>query len=157
MPTVMTAVGAWTTVDEFDSMILLGVPRFGLSKSSAALKRALDLTVGSLTLLLTLPIMVVVAIAVRLDSKGLVFFRQKRIGRHGQPFTIYKFRSMVEGAERMQKDLHDLNETAGLFKMSDDPRVTKVGKILRRTYLDELPQLINVIKGDMSLVGPRGL
>ena len=157
MPTVMTVVGAWTTVDEFDSMILLGVPRFGLSRSSAALKRCLDLIVGSIALLFALPLLVAVAVAVRLDSAGPVLFRQKRIGRDGQPFTIYKFRSMVTGAESMQEDLHAMNETDGLFKMTDDPRVTRVGRILRRTYLDELPQLLNVLRGDMSLVGPRPL
>jgi exopolysaccharide biosynthesis polyprenyl glycosylphosphotransferase len=157
MPTVMTVVGAWTTVDEFDSMILLGVPRFGLSRSSAALKRALDLVVGSVALLLALPVMAAVAIAIKLDSDGPVLFRQKRIGRSGLPFTIYKFRSMITDAEQMQEDLNELNETAGLFKMADDPRVTKVGKLLRRTYLDELPQLFNVLMGNMSLVGPRPL
>jgi exopolysaccharide biosynthesis polyprenyl glycosylphosphotransferase len=157
MPTVMTVVGAWTTVDEFDSMILLGVPRFGLSRSSAALKRALDLVVASLTLLLTAPLLAAVAIAIRFDSAGPVLFRQKRIGRAGLPFTIYKFRSMVTGAELMQEDLHAMNETDGLFKMTDDPRVTRLGRLLRRTYIDELPQLLNVLKGNMSLVGPRPL
>ena len=157
MPTVMTVVGAWTTVDEFDSMILLGLPRFGLSRSSAALKRALDLAVGSVTLLFALPVMLGCAIAIKLDSQGPVLFRQKRIGRHGRPFTIYKFRSMVLDAEAMQQDLHEMNETDGLFKMTADPRVTRVGRVLRRTYLDELPQLFNVLKGDMSLVGPRPL
>jgi exopolysaccharide biosynthesis polyprenyl glycosylphosphotransferase len=157
MPTVMTVVGAWTTVDEFDSMILLGVPRFGLSRSSAALKRALDLVVGSITLVFVSPVLAAIAVAVKLDSDGPVLFRQKRIGRNGLPFTIYKFRSMISGAETMQSDLHSMNETDGLFKMTDDPRVTRLGRLMRRTYLDELPQLFNVLKGDMSLVGPRPL
>ena len=157
MPTVMTVVGAWTTVDEFDSMILLGVPRFGLSRSSAGLKRALDLLVGSVTLLFALPVFAAAAIAIKLDSAGPVFFRQKRIGRDGLPFTIYKFRSMVTGAEGMQSDLHAMNETDGLFKMTDDPRVTRLGRLMRTTYIDELPQLYNVLKGNMSLVGPRPL
>ncbi len=157
MPTVMTVVGAATVVDEFDSLILLGIPRFGLSRSSAALKRALDLVVGSIALLFALPLLLGAAIAIRLDSEGPVLFRQRRIGRHGLPFTIYKFRSMVTDAESMQADLHAKNETNGLFKMAEDPRVTKVGRLLRRTYIDELPQLFNVLKGDMSLVGPRPL
>jgi exopolysaccharide biosynthesis polyprenyl glycosylphosphotransferase len=157
MPTVMTVVGASTTVDEFDSIVLLGVPRFGLSRSSAALKRALDLTVGGLVLLFALPVLAAVAIAVKLDSPGPVLFRQTRIGRGGTPFTIYKFRSMVDGAERMRAKLHEQNESAGLFKMTDDPRVTRVGRLLRRTYLDELPQLFNVMTSQMSLVGPRPL
>ena len=100
MPTVMTVVGAWTTVDEFDSMILLGVPRFGLSRSSTALKRALDLVVSSLTLVFALPLLIGTAVSIKLDSSGPVLFRQKRIGRNGLPFTIYKFRSMITGAER---------------------------------------------------------
>jgi exopolysaccharide biosynthesis polyprenyl glycosylphosphotransferase len=157
MPTVMTVVGASTTVDEFDSMILLGVPRFGLSRSSVALKRALDMTVGAVVLLLSLPVMAVVAAAIKFDSRGPVLFRQKRIGRNGHPFTIYKFRSMITGAERMRRDLTALNETDGLFKIANDPRVTPVGKFLRKTYLDELPQLLNVLWGNMSLVGPRPL
>jgi lipopolysaccharide/colanic/teichoic acid biosynthesis glycosyltransferase len=101
--------------------------------------------------------MAVVATAIRIDSPGPVLFRQKRVGRAGNSFTIYKFRSMVDGAERMRAKLHEQNETAGLFKMTDDPRVTKVGRFMRRTYLDELPQLFNVMKGEMSLVGPRPL
>jgi lipopolysaccharide/colanic/teichoic acid biosynthesis glycosyltransferase len=157
MPTVMTVVGATTTVDELDSMILLGVPRFGLSRSSQAIKRALDVTFASVLLAIAAPVFLLLAVAIRRDSEGPALFRQKRIGRDGRPFTMYKFRSMIVGAERMQADLDDLNETNGLFKMADDPRVTSLGKVLRRTYLDELPQLLNVIRGDMSLVGPRPL
>jgi exopolysaccharide biosynthesis polyprenyl glycosylphosphotransferase len=157
MPTLMTVVGAATTVDELDSIVLLGVPRFGLSRSSLALKRALDLIVGGITLALLSPAMAVIAIAVRLDSSGPALFRQRRIGRDGQPFTIYKFRSMVDGADQLKAQLRELNETAGLFKLADDPRVTRVGRVLRRIYLDELPQLFNVMRGEMSLVGPRPL
>jgi exopolysaccharide biosynthesis polyprenyl glycosylphosphotransferase len=157
MPTVMTVVGAATTVDEFDSIVLLGVPRFGLSRSSLILKRSLDILLGGITLVLVAPLLAVIAVAVKVDSPGPALFRQKRIGRGGKPFTIYKFRSMVDGAERMRARLHEQNETAGLFKMSEDPRVTRLGKFLRRTYLDELPQLFNVLGGDMSLVGPRPL
>jgi exopolysaccharide biosynthesis polyprenyl glycosylphosphotransferase len=157
MPTVMTVVGAAATIDELDSMILLGVPRFGLSRSSQALKRALDATCGALLLLMVAPIFLIIATAIRRDSEGPALFRQKRIGRDGEPFTMYKFRSMIVDAERMKADLDGLNETSGLFKMTDDPRVTHIGRLLRRTYLDELPQLINVLRGDMSLVGPRPL
>lgn len=157
MPTVMTVVGATTRVDELDGMILLGVPRFGLSRSSQALKRALDLTCASMLLPVAAPLFVILTIAIRRDSEGPALFRQLRIGRNGKPFTMYKFRSMVVGAERMKADLDDLNETDGLFKMVDDPRVTRIGRVLRRTYLDELPQLFNVLRGDMSLVGPRPL
>jgi exopolysaccharide biosynthesis polyprenyl glycosylphosphotransferase len=157
MPTVMTVVGASTTTDEFEGLILLGVPRFGLSRSSALLKRALDLSLGGVVLVLAAPFMAMLAVAVRLDSPGPVLFRQKRIGRGGERFAIYKFRSMVDGAEKMQAKLHARNETKGLFKMRDDPRVTRLGRFMRRTYLDELPQLFNVMKGEMSLVGPRPL
>jgi exopolysaccharide biosynthesis polyprenyl glycosylphosphotransferase len=157
MPTVMTVVGATTTIDELDGMILLGVPRFGLSRSSQALKRAFDVICASLLLATAAPIYVILAIAVRRDSEGPALFRQKRIGRDGNPFTMYKFRSMILDAERMKPDLDGLNETNGLFKMADDPRVTRMGTFLRKTYLDELPQLVNVFRGDMSLVGPRPL
>jgi exopolysaccharide biosynthesis polyprenyl glycosylphosphotransferase len=157
MPTVLTVVGAAATIDELDSMILLGVPRFGLSRSSQALKRALDVTCATVLLLLTAPVLLIVAVAIKRDSEGPALFRQKRIGRDGRPFTMYKFRSMIVNAERLKADLDGLNEANGLFKMIDDPRVTRVGNILRKTYLDELPQLANVLRGDMSLVGPRPL
>lgn len=157
MPTLMTVVGAATTVDELDSIVLLGVPRFGLSRSSAALKRTLDLVVGGLALLLLAPLMALIALVIRLDSPGPALFRQRRIGRDGRPFVIFKFRSMVHNADRMKAALTDRNETTGLFKLKDDPRITRVGGVLRRTYLDELPQLFNVIRGEMSLVGPRPL
>jgi exopolysaccharide biosynthesis polyprenyl glycosylphosphotransferase len=157
MPTVMTVVGATTTVDELDSIILLGVPRFGLSRSSEALKRTLDIVGATILLALSSPLLLFIALAIRRDSEGPALFRQQRIGRDGRPFTIFKFRSMVLGAERMKDDLDALNETDGLFKIEEDPRVTAVGRFLRRTYLDELPQLINVLRGNMSLVGPRPL
>lgn len=157
MPTVMTVVGATTTVDELDSMILLGVPRFGLSRSSQTLKRAFDVACASFLLVLTAPAFLCLAFAIRCDGEGPALFRQLRIGRDGKSFTMYKFRSMIANAERMKADLDELNETNGLFKMTDDPRITKIGKLLRKTYLDELPQLLNVLTGDMSLVGPRPL
>ncbi len=108
-----------------------------------------------LTLLLS-PVLVVVAIAVKATSRGKVFFSQQRVGRNGTLFPMYKFRSMREGAEKEVDALADLNEAAGpLFKIRDDPRVTRVGRVLRRYSIDELPQLLNVLRGDMSLVGPR--
>ncbi|MDA8069477.1 MAG: sugar transferase, partial [Actinomycetota bacterium] len=101
------------------------MPRFGLSRSSRALKRAFDLIVAGAALIVTAPLLLLTAIAVRLDSPGPVIFSQRRIGRDGRPFTMYKFRSMVVGAEHMKDALGALNETTGLFKMSDDPRVTR--------------------------------
>jgi lipopolysaccharide/colanic/teichoic acid biosynthesis glycosyltransferase len=101
--------------------------------------------------------MIAVAIAIRLDSAGPILFRQARVGRDGRPFRILKFRSMVRDAEALKPGVAHLNTGAGLFKIRDDPRVTRVGRFIRRWRLDELPQLINVCRGDMSLVGPRPL
>jgi lipopolysaccharide/colanic/teichoic acid biosynthesis glycosyltransferase len=102
-------------------------------------------------------VMAIVAIAIKLDSPGAVFFRQQRVGRDGETFGILKFRSMSDGAETQRGALESLNETSGIFKLAADPRVTRVGRLLRRCSIDELPQLINVLKGEMSLVGPRPL
>jgi len=122
------------------------------------LKRWLDLTIASLALIVTLPISIAIAIAIRLDSPGPILFKQKRVGRYCKTFTIYKFRTMVADAEKRQKELEAKNEVGGAyFKIKNDPRVTRVGAWLRKTSLDELPQLLNVIKGEMSIVGPRPL
>jgi exopolysaccharide biosynthesis polyprenyl glycosylphosphotransferase len=122
-------------------------------------KRVIDLVGSGLGLLLLSPLLVLIALAIRLTSRGPVLFRQTRIGRKGEPFQIYKFRTMVTDAELRMKELEHLNESEGgvLFKMKRDPRITRVGRILRRTSLDELPQLWNVLCGQMSLVGPRPL
>jgi len=119
-------------------------------------KRSFDIVASSLGLLMISPILITAAIAVRLTSGRDVLFTQTRVGRNGAPFTVYKMRTMVHGAESMLPELMASNEAAGpMFKMADDPRVTAVGKFLRKTSIDELPQLLNVVKGDMSLVGPR--
>ncbi len=119
-------------------------------------KRLLDLVVGSTVLVLALPIMAAAAIAIRLDSPGPVLFRQARLGRWGKPFTCLKFRSMHVDAEERRAGLEAQSEENGpVFKMAHDPRVTRVGRVLRRFSIDELPQLVNVIAGSMSLVGPR--
>jgi lipopolysaccharide/colanic/teichoic acid biosynthesis glycosyltransferase len=129
-----------------------------MSRSSRLLKRSFDLAVSTLALVPLLPLLVAVAIAIRLDSAGPVLFRQRRIGHDGKPFEMLKFRSMVVGAHARREDLRDLNEAAeGLFKIGDDPRLTRVGRRIRRWSVDELPQLINVLRGEMSLVGPRPL
>ncbi len=122
-------------------------------------KRAFDLVVGSLCLVVFSPVFLAVAIATRLESRGPVFFKQLRsLGEHDEPFEFYKFRSMRAEADEEQDDLLEQNESDGvLFKIKDDPRLTRIGKRIRRHSIDELPQLINVIKGDMSLVGPRPL
>ena len=119
-------------------------------------KRAIDIVGSIVGLVLLSPILLIVAIAIKLESKGPIIFSQKRIGLKGKEFKMYKLRSMVEDAEKLKKDLMKSNEMSGpMFKMKDDPRVTRVGKFIRKTSIDELPQLINVLKGDMSLVGPR--
>ncbi|MGH7904749.1 MAG: sugar transferase [Candidatus Dormibacteraceae bacterium] len=120
------------------------------------LKRALDLAVAVVVLVAALPLWLIIAAAIKLDSRGPVLHVQERVGLDGTRFRFFKFRSMHAGAERMLPELLRLNEASGpVFKMRADPRVTRLGRILRRTSLDELPQLINVIRGEMSLVGPR--
>ncbi len=120
------------------------------------IKRAIDIVGALVGLALTWPIMLLIALAIKLDSPGPVLFKQTRIGENGKPFTIYKFRSMVANAEQLLPQLVDVDRLAEpAFKLKDDPRRTRVGKFLRRWSLDELPQLFNVLKGDMSLVGPR--
>ena len=157
LPRLFEVVGSSVEFDHVDGLTMLGVRRFGLTRSSHALKRAFDL-VGSTVMLLALaPIMAAVAIAIRLDARGPILFRQTRIGRDGEPFEIFKFRTMVPEAEALKGELAHLNETEGLFKIAADPRITRVGAVLRRTALDELPQLLNVWRGEMSLVGPRPL
>jgi exopolysaccharide production protein ExoY len=119
-------------------------------------KRALDLNLALVALLLAIPILVVVALAVRFSSRGPILFRQTRVGRYGRPFTCLKFRTMVKHAERaLAEDLEFAAQFATSYKLRRDWRVTRVGRILRKLSLDELPQLLNVIRGDMSLVGPR--
>ncbi len=127
-----------------------------LSSGQAAAKRALDVIGAALGLLLSMPLWAGIAVAIRITSGRPVFFRQARVGRQGRTFTLLKFRTMVCGAEEMLTHLRDRNEADGpLFKMREDPRVTRIGGWLRRWSLDELPQLVNVLSGEMSLVGPR--
>ncbi len=121
-----------------------------------ALKRLLDIALATLGLVAVIPVLIGIAIAIRLDSPGRAIFIQERVGLHGRHFRFYKFRSMYADAEERLAEVLDHNETDGpVFKMRNDPRISKVGAFLRRTSLDELPQLINVLKGEMSLVGPR--
>ena len=120
------------------------------------IKRIIDIVASFIGLILLSPLMLIVSILIKLESKGEVIFKQKRVGLNGEEFEIYKFRSMVANAEELKEKLAEENEMSGpMFKMKDDPRITKVGKFIRKTSIDELPQLINVVKGEMSLVGPR--
>ncbi|USL33093.1 sugar transferase [Bacillus sp. PK9-021] len=120
-------------------------------------KRFLDIVLSLIGLIVLLPVFILVAICIKLEDKnGPVFFSQTRVGKNQSEFTMYKFRSMVSNAEDLLENLLEQNETTGaMFKMKNDPRVTKIGSFIRKTSIDELPQLINVLKGEMSLVGPR--
>ncbi len=123
---------------------------------SFLMKRALDITLSSIALLILSPILAAIALMVRFGTEGPIFYKAARIGRKGRTFNCYKFRTMVPNADKLKKDLEHLNEREGvLFKIVDDPRITKIGRILRKYSLDELPQFYNVLRGDMSLVGPR--
>jgi exopolysaccharide biosynthesis polyprenyl glycosylphosphotransferase len=157
LPRLTEVVGSSVEFDDVEGLTMLGVRRFGLTRSSRRLKRSFDFLGASLMLIALAPIMGAISLAIRLGSRGPIFFRQTRVGRDGERFEIFKFRSMVDDAEAQKSDLFHLNETEGLFKMEADPRVTRVGRLLRKTSLDELPQLLNVWRGEMSLVGPRPL
>ncbi|EOU2057311.1 sugar transferase [Clostridium perfringens] len=120
-------------------------------------KRVIDILGSGFGLIILSPLFLIVAIAIKIeDSKGSVLFSQKRVGQYGKEFNMYKFRSMVSNAEELKAKLMEQNEMSGpMFKMKHDPRITRVGKFIRKTSIDELPQLINILKGEMSLVGPR--
>ncbi len=140
----------------FDGYIAITYADRFLSFRQLMLKRSLDILGGLVGMLLLIPITIIIAPAIKMESRGPIFFSQKRVGRNGRVFKIYKFRSMYTDAEERKKDLMKQNEMNGLmFKMEDDPRITKVGKFIRKTSLDEFPQFYNVLKGDMSLVGTR--
>ncbi|HMD51847.1 MAG TPA: exopolysaccharide biosynthesis polyprenyl glycosylphosphotransferase [Solirubrobacteraceae bacterium] len=158
VPRLLEVVGSSVEFDDLHGVTVMGVRRFDLTRSSAGFKRAFDLFGASIGLLAVSPLLIAIAIAIKLDSRGPVFFRQLRVGRHGQRFQMLKFRTMIDGADAMKDSLRDRNEAKeGLFKIAEDPRVTRVGRLLRTSALDELPQLLNVFKGEMSLVGPRPL
>ena len=120
------------------------------------IKRIIDIVASFTGLILLSPLILIVSMLIKIESKGEVIFKQKRVGLNGKEFYMYKFRSMVINAEELKEQLESQNEMSGpMFKIKDDPRITKIGKFIRKTSIDELPQLINVIKGEMSLVGPR--
>ncbi|HTG71214.1 MAG TPA: sugar transferase [Candidatus Udaeobacter sp.] len=140
-----------------DEVVLNNSTNFYENSLHSVLKRTLDITGSLIGLILLSPLFVIIAILIKLeDPKGSVLFYQTRIGKNEKPFRMYKFRSMVSNAEEKLKDLLAQNEIEGaMFKMKNDPRITKIGKFIRKTSIDELPQLINVLRGDMALVGPR--
>lgn len=157
MPNVARLVNTSVEFDRLNGITLLGVRRFEMTLSSRIIKRTFDLAGSIVGLLVLSPLLLLISLLVRLDSRGPVLFRQPRAGRHGEPFKVVKFRSMWDGADAQKDELRHLNEAEGVFKITDDPRVTRVGRLIRRTHVDELPQLLNVLRGEMSLVGPRPL
>jgi len=127
-----------------------------LSAWQVAVKRIIDVAVSLIAMLVLIPLTAIIAVGIKLSSKGPVFFKQARVGLNGTLFILYKFRSMYENADEIKQSLGHMNEAEGpIFKIKRDPRITKLGAILRKTSLDELPQFINVLRGEMSLVGPR--
>ncbi len=158
VPRLFEVVSSRALVDDVEGIPLLDIGHAQLNRFDMVVKRVFDLVVGSVLFLVMAPVMLVVGLVIKIDSRGPVFYRQERMGRSGRTFRIYKFRSMAVGAEKQREDLAGQNEYSGpMFKIHEDPRVTRVGEWLRRWSVDELPQIINVLKGDMSLVGPRPL
>jgi exopolysaccharide biosynthesis polyprenyl glycosylphosphotransferase len=161
LPRLFEVLGTNTQMHTIEGIPLVGLPSPRLSRSSRMLKRSMDLIGASLGLVLLAPLLVAIAVAIKLDSRGPVFFRQVRMGAGERTFRIFKFRTMDADAEARKPELEHLNMHNGddprMFKVPDDPRVTRVGAFLRRWRLDELPQLVNVLRGEMSLVGPRPL
>lgn len=162
VPRLFEVIGSKISMHAVEGIPLVGLLPPRLSPSSRLLKRTMDLALGALFLVVLLPAMAIIAVAIRLDSPGPTFFRQMRAGIDGKPFRIFKFRTMLVGADE-QKDqyrhlsMHAENGDPRMFKAQTDPRATRLGRYLRRSSLDELPQLINVLSGKMSLVGPRPL
>jgi exopolysaccharide biosynthesis polyprenyl glycosylphosphotransferase len=157
MPRLLELASATLTADVIGAAAGLDVRRLGLSRGERWVKRATDLGGAMLIIIVLAPLLLAIAVAISATSRGGVFFRQRRVGRDGRMFSMFKFRTMVLDAEARKAELRSRNQAEGLFKLVDDPRVTRVGRFLRRTSLDELPQLFNVLRGDMSLVGPRPL
>ncbi|HTU79277.1 MAG TPA: sugar transferase [Solirubrobacteraceae bacterium] len=158
LPRLLEVVGSSVEFDDLHGVTVMGVRRFELTRSSATFKRAFDLLGASVGLLAVSPLLLVIAVLVKLEDGGPVFFGQQRVGRHGQRFQMLKFRTMVPHAEQLKESLREHNEAKeGLFKIAKDPRITRTGRWLRASALDELPQLWNIFRGEMSLVGPRPL
>jgi exopolysaccharide biosynthesis polyprenyl glycosylphosphotransferase len=142
--------------DDMGGIPLMGLKETAIPRAGRLIKRLLDIALALAALVVFAPVLALIALLIRLDSPGPAMFSQRRVGEGGRPFDIYKFRSMQMGAEEQQAHLQDLNQASGpLFKIKADPRVTRMGRFLRRSSLDELPQFVNVLRGEMSVVGPR--
>jgi exopolysaccharide biosynthesis polyprenyl glycosylphosphotransferase len=156
VPPIRGMFGTTVRLDHVADLPVVQYNTWDVSRSTLLLKRVLDVTFASVVLLALSPLLLLVAAAVRLDSRGPAIFAQRRAGLAGRPFRMFKFRTMVSNAEALLPDLVPFDRLSEpMFKLRDDPRVTRVGRFLRKTSLDELPQLLNVLKGEMSLVGPR--
>jgi len=156
VPDVVDLAFVRATVEDFAGLPLIGLREPAISAFDRLIKRSFDIAAASALLVFTLPLSLAVMALIKLDSPGAIFYTAQRVGEGGKIFNMLKFRTMVDGAHRRETELFVRNgDTIGLKKNHHDPRVTRVGRILRRTSLDELPQFLNVIKGDMSLVGPR--
>jgi exopolysaccharide biosynthesis polyprenyl glycosylphosphotransferase len=157
VPRVLDVLGPSVQIDDVDGVAVRAVCPLVLSRSARAAKRTVDVLGASVMLLAAAPLLALITIAVKLESPGPVLFRQRRVGRGGRTFMVLKFRTMVEGAEGMTIDLLAHSRDPHWLLLEHDPRVTRLGRLLRLSSLDELPQLWNVLKGQMSLVGPRPL
>jgi exopolysaccharide biosynthesis polyprenyl glycosylphosphotransferase len=158
MADVFDVNAARVTLRGFTRLPLLSFETIAQPEWKLAVKRGMDLVIVLLAMPVVLPLVAIIAGVVKLDSRGPVFFGQERVGLGKRRFRMLKFRTMIDGSEQLQASLESLNEAQGpVFKIANDPRITRVGRMLRRTSLDEIPQLLQVIRGDMSLVGPRPL
>lgn len=156
VPDLFDLISVQAHSEDVGDIPVIGIRQPCISGVDALVKRVIDLAVSSVALIIAAPLMAVIALLIKLDSGAPIFFRQERIGLNGKPFTMYKFRTMVVDAEKRLDDLIKVDALSQpMFKIRNDPRVTKIGRLLRKTSLDELPQLFNVLLGDMSLVGPR--
>ncbi len=158
IPRLFEVVTHENVIQEVGGIPLMTARSFELTGFKSFLKKCEDYFLASLLFVVSLPVLLIAAVAIKLDSPGPVLFKQKRTGRNGKPFEFYKFRSMIDGADALMDEVIIYNESGGpLFKMRKDPRITRVGRLIRKLSIDELPQLLNVLKGEMSLVGPRPL
>lgn len=158
MADILAASTSHSSIDQVGDNALVSLHPHAINGSGASVKRLIDIVGAGLLIIALTPVLAIAAAVVTLSSSGPAFFRQERVGRNKKIFKMIKFRTMVADASTRQSELEELNEASGpVFKIGNDPRITRVGKFLRRTSIDELPQLINVLRGEMSLVGPRPL
>ena len=158
IPDFLSIASKKISLSEIDGILLLGIHKVALTRWDQILKRIFDLIVGTLIILLLLPFLMLISFLIKIDSKGPIFYKQKRLGKGGKNFYFIKFRSMIADAEKKREFLAVKNEAEGyLFKIKKDPRITRMGKFIRKFSIDELASLGNVLIGKMSLVGPRPL